>query len=202
MRPTKRACPALRKDICPVCCATKRGVEINCPADCRYLENAQRHPAAKVRRQIDHDIGILMASLGRVNEQQLQLFFLFQSQILAHKPEGFARLVDTDVALATGALAKALETASRGVIYDEPTASVVAEGLRRELKGSIDEITKSGGSRAQREVAEVLRGIERGAKHDPPEAGETSSSYLELVGRILKQQAPPAKPSSPLIVAP
>jgi hypothetical protein len=201
-RPAKRACPALRQEICPVCCATKRGVEIACPADCRYLENAQKHPAAKVRRQIDHDLGILMATLGRVNEQQLQLFFLFQGQILAHKPEGFARLVDTDVALATGALATALETSSRGIIYDEPTASVVAEGLRRQLKTTIDEVTKGGGSQAERQVAEVLRGIERGAKHGPPEAGDSSSSYLELVGRILRQQTQPNKPAPPLIIAP
>ena len=143
-----------------------------------------------------------MATLGRVNEQQLQLFFLFQGQILAYKPEGFARLVDTDVALATGALATALETSSRGVIYDEPTASLVAEGLRRELKRTIDEVTKGGGSQAERQVAEVLRGIERGAKHGRPEADDSSSSYLELVGRILRQQTQPTKPAAPLIIAP
>lgn len=201
-RPAKRACPALRQDICAVCCATKRGVEIACPADCHYLDSGQKHPAAVVRRQIDHDIGVLMTTLGRVNEQQLQLFFLIQSQVLGYKPDGLARLVDADVALATGALAKTLETSSRGVIYDEPTSSVVAEGLRRTLKSTIDEITKSGGSRAEREVAEVLRGIERGAAHAVPVAGESATSYLELVGRILRQQSPMAETPKPLIISP
>ena len=67
---------------------------------------AQRHPAAVVKRQIDRDVTVLMASLGRLSEQQLQLFFLLQSMVLSYKPEGLARLTDTDVALATGALAE------------------------------------------------------------------------------------------------
>jgi hypothetical protein len=133
-RPAKRACPALRQDICTVCCATKRLVEIKCTEDCRYLEAAQRHPAAVVKRQIDRDVTLLMASVGPLTEQQLQLFFLLQSMVLAYKPEGLARLVDTDIALASGALAGSLESASKGVIYEEATASVVAEGLRRAMR--------------------------------------------------------------------
>ena len=133
-----------------------------------------------------------MASLGRVSEQQLQLFFLFLSQIHGYQPDGLVRLVDSDVAQATSALAKSLETSSRGVIYDETTQSTLAEGLRRVLRTTVDEITKAGGSRAEREISEVLRGIERGASHDVPSLGDSPVSYLELVGRILQQQAPGA----------
>ena len=201
-RPVKRMCPALHEQICPVCCATKRLVEISCTEDCRYLESAQRHPAAVVKRQIDADVTVLMTTIGRLSEQQLQLFFLLQSMVLSYKPEGLAPLVDADVALATGALARSLETASKGVIFEESTGSVVAEGLRRALKPVIDEVTKGGGSRAEREVAIVLRGIERGAKHEgnviPP--GETS--YLNLVGRVFQQRPQKAQAAKPLIVLP
>jgi hypothetical protein len=202
-RPVKRACPALREQICPVCCATKRLVEIACTEDCRYLESSQRHPAAVVKRQIDADVTVLMATIGRLSEQQLQLFFLLQSMVLSHKPEGLARLTDADVALAAGALGSSLETASKGVIFEESTGSVVAESLRRALKPVIDEITKSGGSRVEREVATVLRGMERGAKHEgdliPP--GETS--YLDLVARVFQQRPQGAKtPERPLILLP
>ena len=75
-RPTKRACPALGREICATCCATKRIVEISCPDNCRYLESAQKHPAAVVKRQVDRDVTALMATMGRLSEQQLQLFFL------------------------------------------------------------------------------------------------------------------------------
>src|SRR5215218_2800250 len=110
-RPTKRLCPVLRQEICPVCCATKRLVEIQCTEDCRYLDAAHKHPAAVVRRQIDQDLAVLMASVGRLSEQQLQLFFLMQSMVLSFKPDGFAKLTDSDVALTASALATSLETA-------------------------------------------------------------------------------------------
>ena len=202
-RPVKRACPALREQICSVCCATKRLVEIACTEDCRYLESSQRHPAAVVKRQIDADVTVLMATIGRLSEQQLQLFFLLQSMVLSYKPEGLARLTDAEVALAAGALGSSLETASKGVIFEESTGSVVAEGLRRALRPVIDEVTKSGGSRVEREVATVLRGMERGAKHEgnliPP--GETS--YLDLVARVFQHRPQKAQePAKPLIVLP
>jgi hypothetical protein len=205
-RPVKRACPARGDQICAVCCATKRIVEIRCPDNCRHLETAHRHPAAVVKKQIDADVTVLMSAIGRLSEQQLQLFFLMQSMVLSYKPEGLARLTDDDVALASGALARSLEIASKGVIFEESTGSVVAEGLRHALKPVIAEVTKGGGSRAEREVAIVLRGMERGARHegDIIPAGETS--YLDLVARVFQQRprngSDVAEPSKPLIVLP
>jgi hypothetical protein len=189
-------------DICTVCCATQRLVEIQCPEDCRYLEAGQRHPAAVVKRQLDRDVTILMSSIGRLSEQQLQLFFLMQSMILSYKPEGLGRLTDTDVALATGALARSLETAEKGVIFEEATTSTVAEGLRRAVKAVIEEITKNGGSRAEREVAIVLRSMERGATHDGGLIPDGETSYLELVGRVFQQRPQAPQPAKPLIVMP
>jgi hypothetical protein len=90
------------------------------------------------------------------------------------------------------------------VIFDESTSSPVAEGLRRELRPVVDEITKSGGSRAEREVAALLRGRERGARHEGAPLGDSSTSYLELLSRVLRHMPPvaPPEPRSPLIVAP
>lgn len=203
-RPAKRACPALRQSICPTCCATKRQVEIACPNDCVFLETAHRHPAAAVKRQIDLDVGMLMATLGQVSERQLQLFFILQTMVLRHRPASLTSLVDSDVAEAASALAKTLETASKGVIYDESSNSPVAEGLRRELRPIVDEVTKSGGSRAEREVAALLRGIERGARHEGVPIGDSPTSYLDLLTRVLRHMPPvaPEEPKSPLIVTP
>lgn len=202
-RPTKRNCPALKEEICPVCCATKRLVEISCPEDCRYLESAQRHPAAVVKRQIDQDLAVLMSSVGRLSEQQLQLLFLLQSMVLSYQPEGLVRLTDTDVAMATGAVAKLLETASKGLIFDEALASTPAEGLRKALKPVIEEITKAGGARAEREVAMVLRAMERGANHEGGLISGGETTYLELVGRVFQQRPKePKAADKPLIVMP
>jgi hypothetical protein len=178
-------------------------VEISCTEDCRYLEAAQRHPAAIIKKQIDHDLSVLMTTVGRLSEQQLQLFFMLQSMVLSHQPDGLARLLDADVAQATAALAATLETATKGVIFEEAAGSMPAEGLRRALKPVIDEIIKSGGSRAEREVAMVLRAIERGANHDGGFIAPGDRSYLELVGRVFQQRPQaPKPPDKPLIVLP
>jgi len=156
-----------------------------------------------VKKQIDRDVTLLMASVGRLSEQQLQLFFLLQSMVLSYKPEGLARLVDSDVALATGALAGSLETASKGVIFEEATASVVAEGLRRAIKPVLEEITKNSGARAEREVAIVLRAMERGAKHEGGLIPDGETSYLDLVSRVFQERAQaPKAADKPLILMP
>jgi hypothetical protein len=98
-------------------------------------------------------------------------------------------------------LAASLESSAKGVIFEESAPNPVAEGLRKVLKTIVEEVGKSGGSRVEREIAEVLRGIERGATHVIPEAGVQATSYLELVARVLQKPAPgTAPPSSPLIL--
>lgn len=196
-RKPRRACPALGQQICAVCCGTKRLVEIQCPSDCPYLEAAERHPAAAVKRQQEHDLGILMSTLGRLSQGQLQLFFLLQSVVIRFKPEGgLLRLVDADVAEAAAALASTFETAERGVVYEHRSASPLAEELRQALGGFLAEIGKGGGSRFEREAALILRGIERGARHEAQGLEAGDASYLGLVGRVLRER-PGARPDRP-----
>lgn len=197
-RKARRFCPAKGVDICPVCCGTKRLVEIHCPSDCPYLQSAERHPAAVVKRQQEHDLATLLATMGRLSERQLQLFFLAQSFIARFTPTGIARLIDADVAEAAGALAATYETSSRGVIFEHSTASVVADGLRRELQAWLAEVGRGGGSRFEREMAEVLRAIERGARHTTPGLGSGDDrAYLDLVARVLLERGAPSSEAQP-----
>jgi hypothetical protein len=75
------------------------------------------------------------------------------------------------------------------------------------VKPVIEEITQNGG---QREVALILRAIERGAKHEGGLIPDGETSYLELVGRVFQQRPRsqsgpgdgPRRDSKPLIVMP
>lgn len=201
-RRAKRACPALRQDICPVCCATKRLVEIRCPSDCVHLTAARHHPAAAVKRQHESDLRTLMADLGPMSEGQLQLFFLVQGYLLQAPPGGAPRPVDAEVADAASAVAATLETASRGVIFEHRAATVNGQRMASELQGVLLEAGKGGGSRFEREAALVLRAIARAAGL-PSDKDSSSRTYLELVGRVLRQGAPDAptpEPRSSIIV--
>src|SRR5688572_33379775 len=133
-RKGRRDCPALRQTICTVCCGTKRLVEINCPSDCVHLVAAREHPAAAVKRRQERDLAVLLPTIQSLTERQHQLFFVMHVVVARHKPEGFGRLVDDDVAEATAAFASTLETAARGVIYEHTPESATARKLLGELK--------------------------------------------------------------------
>ena len=201
-RKARRECPALGQTICTVCCATKRMVEINCPPDCPHLVSAREHPAAAVKRQQERDVAILLPTIRELTERQYQLFFLFQTAIARHTPEGFARLNDDDVADAAGALAATFETAARGVIYEHAPDSPVSRRLADDLRSMLDEMKKQGAKVYDHETAVVLRAIESGAREVGKQSDGAADAYLTLVGRLLQvnriagSDRPSAQPSS------
>lgn len=192
-RKARRSCPALGQTICAVCCGTKRLTEIACPSDCVYLASAREHPAAVVRRQQERDVAVLLPTIQHLTERQYQLFFLLQTVIARHKPEGFARLVDDDVAEAAATMAATLETAARGVIYEHGTQSLVAQRLATEMKALLTELREQGARIYDGETAIVLRAIELGAREARTREG-SDVAYLTLMMRLLQQNS--GRPSS------
>jgi hypothetical protein len=157
------------------------------------------HPAAVVKRQQERDVAILLPSIQHLTERQYQLFFLFQNVVLQHRPEGFVRLADEDVAEAAAAAAATLETSARGVIYEHRAPSVIAQRLAGELATMIEEIRGHGATVYDREAAVVLRAIEQGVRDASRASGGEPTAYLTLVGRLLQahRAAGPEKPSAP-----
>lgn len=190
-RKARRGCPALGRNICAVCCGTKRLAEIHCPPDCAWLATAREHPAAIVRRQQERDAAVLVPMLQGLTERQHQLFFLFNAAIARHAPEGLVRLRDDDVAEAAGSLASTLETAARGVIYEHAAASLPAQRLSGELKAFLAEIRQQGAKVFDREAAMVLRAIERGARETRRASEGGDAAYLTLMARLLQQTRGP-----------
>ena len=189
-RKAKRPCPALGHEICAVCCGTKRLREIACPPTCIYLDSAQKQPAAAVKRQQEQDLAVLMAALGRLNESQLQLFFLIQTVIARFRPDGLGRVVDADVAEAASARSpRVRDRESRRRIR---TTGGVRHGkaLRRELKAVFDRSGPRRGTRFEREAADVLRGVERGARHESGRHRQRPGRLSDAVARILQERPP------------
>ena len=163
-RKAKRACPALGKDICAVCCGTKRLVEIACPDDCGYLAAARTHPPAIVQRQQEVDRALILPLLQGLSERQARLFLMLSTATARHQSEMFQKLVDEDVAQAAGALAGTLETAGRGIVYEHQPASIPAARLMTDLKAMVDEVAKNAGATLDRDAAIALRRLEHAAK--------------------------------------
>ena len=209
-RKGRRSCPALRQTICTVCCGTKRLVEIACPDDCPHLASAREHPPAVVKRQQQEDVAALLPGIRHLTERQSQLFFLFHTAIARHKPEGFGRLDDEDVAQAACAVAATLETSSRGVIYEHRAQSTTAQRLVSDLTALLAEIRSQGATVHDGEAAVVLRAIEEGARDarraTPGRQAGGETAYLAMIGRLLQMRGAarpseaPADPPSSLIL--
>lgn len=139
----------------------------------------------------------LLPTIRHLTERQYQLFFLFQTQVARHKPEGFARLVDDDVAEAAQACASTLETAARGVIYEHAPQSLPAQKLATELKTLLAQMKEQGAVVYDHEVAIVLRAIEQGSRQtrNVSEGGDTA--YLSLMGRLLQLNHAAREQTSP-----
>ena len=189
-RKAKRNCPALHKAICTVCCATKRLTEIDCPPDCVHLVSSRNHPAATVKRQQEVDVAELMPSIRELSERQYQLFFLFQNVVAQTLPEGLTRLTDLDVAQAAASLAGTLETAARGIIYEQPPQSPNARKLADAFKTLMEQVREQGATLFDREAAITLRAIEQGAttvgRGHGGEPGGGDTAYIDLMARLLQ----------------
>ena len=187
-RKARRGCPAVGRQICAVCCGTKRLVQIRCPSDCTWLASAREHPAATVVRQQQHDLGLLLQFMRDFNQRQSQLFFLVNTFVTNYQPPELQSLVDDDVAEAAEALAATYETAARGVIYEHRPASLPAERLVTALKPVLAEAGRGGGSPFERDAAVVLRRVAEAARDLRGRQPAERRVYLDLLGRVITKR--------------
>jgi hypothetical protein len=185
-RKARRGCPALGKQICAICCGTKRLTEIACPADCPYLAAAREHPPAAALRQHQHDVALLVRFVRDLNERQSQLLFLIVTFLVHYEAPELQPLIDEDVTQAVAALAATFETASRGVIYEHQAGSLSAERLVNGLKPLLTKAGQGGGTPFQRDAVVVLRRIETAAGEAAQEHAGHRRAFLDMVGRLIQ----------------
>jgi type IV secretory pathway VirJ component len=185
-RRARRACPALGHQICAVCCGTKRLTEIRCPSDCTYLVSARTHPPAVVQRQQECDARFLLPIIDGLGRRQYQLFFAVQATI--HRLADAEEMpVNDDVVRDTAqALAATYETANKGIIYEHRPSSLPAGRLARELKPLLEGKDEREPVANERDLADVLRRVERAATDARKTLDGGTHAYLDLVGRLIQ----------------
>jgi len=198
-RKARRTCPAVGKQICSVCCGTKRLTVIQCPSDCVYLASAREHPPAAVVRRQEQDVDRLVQFLHDLNTRQSQLFFLIGSFVARYKSPELHPLIDDDVAEAAAALAATFETAARGLIYDHRPASLPADRLATGIKALLAEAAGNGGSAFDRDAGVVLRRVERAAREVRKSEPANRSAFLDLLGRMIRtpEESPSDRTAAP-----
>lgn len=202
-RKARRACPALRQDICAICCATKRLREIACPEDCSYLATARAHPPAVVQRQRERDTSFLVGLLNGLSDIQVALLSMAQERVRRYRPTAIPALTDHDVTEAAGAMASTLETASRGIVYEFQTPSLPAQRVLAEFRALQAEIEARRPAPA-RTVAAVFRKIEGASRSATEMVGGGETAFLDFIDRLAQGATersgapePPAEAAAP-----
>ena len=94
-RRPRRYCPAVRGEICSLCCGAAREVTVECPLDCQYLRESRlrEKPAERNASEFPNQDIRVSEKLLRANEQLLT----FLSLTIFRTAMEIPGLVDSDV---------------------------------------------------------------------------------------------------------
>lgn len=126
-RPPRRACPALGRSICAVCCGQQREESIECPFDCPHLREARLHekpPARDPATLPNVDVEVTESFL-----REKEALVVLAGRVLAVASLQTAGAVDADLRDALDALARTYRTASSGLIYESRPANRIADAI-------------------------------------------------------------------------
>jgi len=201
-RKAKRYCPAKRTEICPVCCGEKRGVEINCPDDCKYLIEGHRYQLQKLTQQ-------------RIKKDGVQTY-IRRAELYRKNPELFAsielaivdsfnsntRLNDSDLYAALEIISKTLQSESKGLIYKHRSDDVIVNELADSIDGEINNLRQNqdlGNSITTGYAQDVIEDFYNEVKFYI-EKDDDKKAYLSHLSRFHKDEAKPEQKQSGIII--
>ena len=204
-RKPKRFCPAKRAQICPVCCGEKRGVEINCPLDCRYFVEGQKQHHKKIVQQ-------------RVRKEGARSY-VRRAELYARNPEIFARiemtfarsfrenkeLKDQDLVTALELVSNTLETEKKGLLYQHQGDNSYANRVSDNVLSVISEFKDNPDVGGRVDLDFLLSVINEflGEAKFYSENDKNPRGYLVHILRYYPEETPQEKaPESSLIITP
>ncbi|MBZ5534676.1 MAG: hypothetical protein LAO31_01875 [Acidobacteriia bacterium] len=137
-RKARRSCPAKSAQICGVCCATKREIEIDCPLSCSYLREGyqyamEKNPLEQRARSMTID-----RTFDRGFLLENERFLMELSKGIRECYMSAPQLHDSDIVGAFAALEKTFRTLDTGLYYDTRPEGGLEQILYLKLKESID----------------------------------------------------------------
>jgi hypothetical protein len=133
----KRFCPAKNAQICPLCCGTKRVLEISCPESCEYLQAGRKREIEDYRERLQ--------KMNSSNQEKHRRVISQYQDAIAHLEYAISRerllsrdLKDKDVAQAVNVLLDTYRTEDKGILYEKTLDDIRIEPLRQELRKIIE----------------------------------------------------------------
>ena len=140
IRRAKRSCPAVRGEICSLCCGREREMTHDCPLDCEYLQEARKHERlveVKPDEFPNQDIRVTETFL---RDQEILLVAMGSAVLLAGLETPGA--VDADIREALAAVIRTYRTLESGLYYETRPDNPVAAELCRRIQESAAEFRR------------------------------------------------------------
>ncbi len=119
-----RSCPALRAQICSLCCGTKRRRTVSCPDDCTYLVSGRDYQTGRIDQA---------EPIKKIREISPDYMNNIEQSILTVQDTRFRNLIDSEVKEALENVLKTIETAERKIIYEyrspNPRIQILADSV-------------------------------------------------------------------------
>lgn len=132
-RKARRSCPAKAVQICPVCCGTKREVEIDCPSDCAHLHAGREYESEKLARTT-----ALPPRTRKLWEDgflaRYQPALMAVGQLVTVTRHSQPELTDADLLAAIDSLLQTFHTLDKGIYYDFTPSTPAQRSLYITLK--------------------------------------------------------------------
>jgi len=160
VRSAKRFCPAKETTICPVCCGTKREIEIDCPSSCPHLKAGRSYEAEK--RIPDADFAARIQSFDQDFLRRYSPVLDGLTRTVVEERLESPWLVDHDLVEVYKALSATMKTLSSGIYYETVPDGPVRGSLFRRLKAALDNFMQPDlqGQQSVLKVSESLQILE------------------------------------------
>ena len=146
-RRPRRYCPGVRGDICSLCCGTEREVTVNCPFDCRFLQEAherERKPPLSADAFPNQDIRITDRFLA-----EREPLLMFTANMMTQAALNLEGAIDLDVREALQALIRTYRTMQSGLYYDSrptnPIAARIYDEFQQQLAAFREQVAQQQG---------------------------------------------------------
>ena len=136
----KRPCPGVSGDICSLCCGEQREVNISCPLDCQFLQEARRHEKGMedLSDKLPHpEITVTESFID--DYEELIVFCLFTLADAALRTPG---VVDADLLEALEALISNQRALNAGVIYQTKPTNQLSASIQSQFERSLADFQK------------------------------------------------------------
>lgn len=134
-RRPRRYCPGVRGDICTICCGNEREMSVDCPFECRYLQESrlrEKRPILNPDEFPNQDVRITDRYLAE--REQLLLFIAGTLASAALQ----VRAIDNDIREALEALIRTFRTLQSGLIYESVPPNPMAAHMFTELRRNVE----------------------------------------------------------------